>query len=198
MRTRVKTATDTPVMDRHAMTDVLNRYIDSLIAEKNQTISGLVTKRNAEIASLQRNLPGSTTSFTTGAAMTAGGYGLGRLAALSKRLGRLRGHRAGLLSAGLTAGGLMLKDRLFPNKVRLPVHVPEQWPDPSAPQSSSPPPTAWQKLRSLVSPAQPRDKQAAFPPPNLNRLPQLTGAGELPANPPMTRKLPSLPSKSPP
>jgi len=191
MKTRIKTANESPVMDRHAMTDVLNRYIDSLIAEKNRTTSDLVTKRNTEMESLQKNLPGSRTSFSTGAAMTAGGYGLGRLASLSKRLGRLRGHKAGLLSAGLTAGGLMLKDRLFPNQVRLPAGVPAEWPDPAALQTSSPSPNAWQRLRNLVRPAQTQNKQAMLPSQVNRRLPQQ------PERQPSPLRLPSLLPKSP-
>jgi len=170
MRTHVKTANDPPVMDRHAMTDVLNRYIDSLIAEKNRAASDLVTKRNTEMESLQRDLSGSRTSFSTGTALTASGYGLGRLASLSKRLGRLRGHKAGLLSAGLTAGGLMLKDRFFPNKARLPAGIPIQWPDPTAAQTPSPSPNIWQRLRNLVLPDQ-ADKQAMFDSQDSRRLP---------------------------
>jgi len=191
MKTQIKTANEPPVMDRHAMTDVLNRYIDSLIAEKNRTISDLVTKRNTEMESLQRNLPGSRTSFSTGAAMTAGGYGLGRLASLSKRLGRLRGHKAGLLSAGLTAGGLMLKDRLFPNKVRLPASVPKEWPDPITGQTSSPPPNVWQRLSHLVLPTQAQNKQAMSDSHVSRRLPQQA------ERQPDSLRLPPLLPKSP-
>lgn len=162
-------ATNKTADDRHGMSDVLNKYIDSLITsgkrsvidERNQSItdltgkwnqnvSDLIGKRNTEIETLRNNMPASQTSFTTGAGLTAGGYGLGRLAALSKHIGKARGGRAGLVGAGLAAGGTMLKDKLMPGKAKLPGVVPDKWVDPSNPSPKAPDPTLFQKIKSLV------------------------------------------------
>lgn len=158
-----------PAEDRHGMSDVLNRYIDSLISdgkrqvvdERNQTVtdltgkwnqnvSDLIGKRNTEIEALRQNMPASRTSFTTGAGLTAGGYGLGRLAALSKHIGKARGGRAGLVGAGLTASGIMLGDKFMPGKAKLPSVVPDKWVDPSNPPSKTPDPTLFEKIKNLV------------------------------------------------
>ncbi len=155
--------------DRHGMSDTLNKYIDSLIAagkrsvidERNKTVtemtdrwnrnvSYLVGKRNTEIDALRRAMPNSQTSFTTGAGLTAGGYGLGRLAALSKHVGKARGGRAGLIGAGLTAAGVTLKDKLLPGQAKLPSVVPSKWVDPTDPSPKTPDPTLFQKVKNLI------------------------------------------------
>ena len=160
-----------PTVDRHGMSDILNKYIDSLIADGkrhviderntavtnltndwNRSTSELISKRNSEMDSLRKHLPQSGTSFTTGAGLTAGGYGLGRLAALSKRIGKTRGNKAGLVGAGLTAGGIMLKDKLFPRQTQLPSNIPTQWVDPSAQQTPTTSPTTWQKFKNMILP----------------------------------------------
>ena len=170
MTLRIPKTADTPVdSDRHGMGDVLNKYIDSLLSqgkqrvidERNQAvtdltgnwnknISDIVGKRNAEIETLRQNMPASQTSFTTGAGLTAGGYSLGRLAALSKHIGKARGGRAGLVGAGLTAGGIALKDKLMPGKAKLPDVIPDKWVDPSNPYPKTPDPTMFQKIKNLV------------------------------------------------
>jgi len=160
------------------MSNVLNNYIDSLVANGkrsviderntavtgltdkwNQNVSNLVAKRNAEIETLRKAMPTSQTSFTTGAGMTAGGYGLGRLAALCKRIGKMHGNGAGLIVAGLTAGGIMLKDKLMPGKAKLPSVVPSKWVDPSNPSPKMPDPTIWQRIQSLVGARQPETRK---------------------------------------
>lgn len=170
MTLRPRKTADTPIdTDRHGMGDMLNKHIDSLIThgkqnvidERNQTVtdmtgrwnrnvSELVGKRNAEIEALRQNMPSSQTSFTTGAGLTAGGYGLGRLAALSKHIGRARGGRAGLIGAGLTAGGIALKDKLLPSQAKLPDVVKDKWVDPSNPYPAKPDPTFLQKIQKLI------------------------------------------------
>lgn len=170
MTLRTPKTADTPAdPDRHGTSDMLNRYIDSLIADGkrnvidernravtdltgkwNKNISDLVGRRNSEIESLRAAMPNPHTSFSTGAGLTAGGYGLGRLAALSKHIGRARGGRAGLVGAGLTAGGLMLKDRLMPGKGKLPGVVADKWVDPLNPQKATPDPNLWRKIQNLI------------------------------------------------
>ena len=170
MTLRIPKTAESPVdLDRHGMGDVLNKYIDSLLSqgkqrvvdERNQAVtdltgkwnknvSDLIGKRNTEIDTLRQNMPASQTSFTTGAGLTAGGYGLGRLAALSKHIGKARGGRAGLIGAGLTAGGITLKDKLMPGQAKLPSVVPDKWVDPSNPYPTKPNPTLFQKMRSLI------------------------------------------------
>lgn len=170
MTLRIPKIADTPGQpDRHGMGDMLNKHIDSLLTQGkqkvidernqavtdltgkwNQNISDLVGKRNTEIDTLRQNMPNTQTSFTTGAGLTAGGYGLGRLAALSKHIGRARGGRAGLVGAGLTAGGTILKDKLMPGKGKLPAVVPDKWVDPVNPQRPTPDPTLFQKIKNLI------------------------------------------------
>jgi hypothetical protein len=155
--------------DRHGMSDILNRYIDSLISEGkrsvidernqavtdligkwNKNVSDLIGRRNTEIDTLKSNMPASQISFTTGAGLTAGGYGLGRLAALSKRIGKAQGGRAGMIGAGLSAGGIMLKDKVMPGKAKLPGVIPDQWVDPSNPSPKMPDPNLFQKIKNLI------------------------------------------------
>jgi hypothetical protein len=179
LRTLLKAADGEPIsVDRHGMSDMLNKYIDSLIAQNkqsvidernkavtdltnrwNKNVSGLVTKRNTEIDTLRQAMPNSQTSFTTGTGLTAGGYGLGRLAALVRGVGKTHGNKAGLLGAGLTAGGVMLKDKLLPSKAKLPSVVPSQWVDPSNPSPKKPDPTLWQRLKTLIGGNQPETRK---------------------------------------
>jgi len=178
-RALLKTADTKPVdTDRHGMSDVLNKYIDSLmtrnkqsvIDERNQAVtdltgrwnrnvSDLVGKRNAEIDSLRTAMPTSQTSFTTGASLTAGSYGLGRLAALARGVGKTHGNKAGLIGAGLTAGGITLRDKLFPSQAKLPSVVPSRWVDPSNPSPKKPDPTLWQRIQALIGARQPETRK---------------------------------------
>ena len=112
-------------------------------------MSELVGKRNAEIDSIRKNMPQSRTSFTTGAGLTAGGYGLGRLAAMLKRFGPVGKSRAGLIGAGLTAGGIAAKDTLMPTQTKLPTSVATKWVDPSNPPKSTPS-SFMDKIRELI------------------------------------------------
>lgn len=194
MTRRFKQADGEPVnTDRHGMSDMLNKYIDSLITdgkrsvidERNNTVtemtnrwnrnvSDLVGKRNTEIDALRKAMPNSQTSFTTGAGLTAGGYGLGRLAAFAKGMGRIRGNRAGLIGAGLTAAGVTLKDKLLPSQAKLPSVVPSKWVDPTNPSPRKPDPTLFQKIRDLIGPGPNRESRKWV---TDKKYPSLIGGG---------------------